>query len=209
MRSPKVPWWPGSVVSEGGLHVHHHVFGIVTMMIAGVVSFALSDVGFWYDVSALAFGIGIGLTIDEFALWLHLDDVYWAEQGRSSVDAVIIAALVGGVLVLGFTPLEGRDTGSVLGIAVILVLDLGLSTIAALKGKYTAAVIGIMVPLVSLVAAIRLAKPQSPWARRLYAGGSSRLTRATARHERSRKRYRRWQDRIGGAPSPVEPPQPS
>src|SRR5215203_1922553 len=106
MRSPRVPWWPGSVVSEGGLHVHHHVFGIVTMMVAGVVSFALSDVGFWYDLSALAFGIGMGLTIDEFALWLHLDDVYWAEEGRSSIDATLIAAAAMGLILLGAAPYE-------------------------------------------------------------------------------------------------------
>ena len=39
MRSPKVPWWPGSIVSEGGVHVHHLAFGIVAMMIAGAVGF--------------------------------------------------------------------------------------------------------------------------------------------------------------------------
>ena len=156
---------------------------------------------------AAAFGVGMGLTLDEFALWLHLDDVYWAEEGRRSVDAVIFAAVLGGALVLGFTPLESGDTSSVLGIAALLGLDLGCSVIAALKGKYTSAVVGILVPLVGLVAAVRLAKPESPWARRWYAEGGRRLTRATARYERSRRRYRRWQDRIGGAPTtPVEPP---
>ena len=39
MRSPKVPWWPGSVVSDSGVHLHHLVFGIVTMMIAGTLGF--------------------------------------------------------------------------------------------------------------------------------------------------------------------------
>jgi hypothetical protein len=208
MRSPKVPWWPGSI-ETGGVHVHHLVFGIVLLMLAGFLGFALQPDSPWLEILAAAFGVGMGLTLDEFALWLHLEDVYWAEQGRSSVDAVIIAALMGGVLVLGFTPLEGRDTGSVLGIAVILVLDLGVSTIAALKGKYTAAVIGIMVPLVSLVASTRLARPRSPWAQRRYAEGSRKLARAKARDDRIRARHRRWQDRIGGAPSPVEPPEPS
>ncbi len=41
MRSPRVPWWPGSVVSESGVHLHHLVFGIVTMMIAGAVGFTV------------------------------------------------------------------------------------------------------------------------------------------------------------------------
>jgi hypothetical protein len=205
MRSPKVPWWPGSVTT-GGIHVHHLVFGIVLLMLAGFSEFALRPDSPWLEILAIAFGIGMGLTLDEFALWLHLEDVYWAEEGRQSVDAVILATLMGAALVLGFTPLEGRDTGSVLGIATILALDLGFATIAALKGKYTTAVVGILVPLVTFVAAIRLAKPGSPWARRRYHEGDEKLARATARYERSRTRYRRWQDRIGGAPSPADPP---
>ena len=205
MRSPKVPWWPGSIQTEGGLHVHHLVFGIVLLMVAGFCEFAFQPGAPWLEIMAAAFGVGMGLTLDEFALWLHLDDVYWAEEGRRSVDAVIFAAVLGGALVLGFTPLESGDTSSVLGIAALLGLDLGCSVIAALKGKYTSAVVGILVPLVGLVAAVRLAKPESPWARRWYAEGGRRLTRATARYERSRRRYRRWQDRIGGAPTPVEP----
>jgi hypothetical protein len=204
MRSPRVPWWPGSV-QTGGIHVHHLVFGIVLLMLAGFLGFALQPGDPWLEILAATFGVGMGLTLDEFALWLHLDDVYWAEEGRSSVDAVIIAALLGGALLLGFTPLESGDTGSVLGIAVLVGLDLGCSLIAALKGKYTSAVVGVLIPLVGVVAAIRLARPGSPWARRWYREGSNRLARATARYERSRRRYRRWQDRIGGAPTPVEP----
>ena len=204
MRSPKVPWWPGSVTTWG-IHVHHLVFGIVLLMLAGFLGFALQPGDPWLEVLAAAFGVGMGLTLDEFALWLHLDDVYWAEEGRSSVDAVVIAALLGGALLLGFTPLESGDTGSVLGIAVLVGLDLGCSVIAALKGKYTSAVVGVLIPLVAVVAAIRLARPGSPWALRRYAEGSGKLARATARNVRSRRRYRRWQDRIGGAPSPVEP----
>jgi hypothetical protein len=207
MRSPKVSWWPGSIKTEGGLHVHHLVFGIVLLMLAGFCEFALQPDSPWLEILAVAFGVGVGLTLDEFALWLHLEDVYWAEEGRRSVDAVIFATLIGGALVLGFTPLEGRDTGSVLGIAVILAVDLGLATIAALKGRYTAAVVGILVPLVTLVASIRLAKPESPWARRRYEDGGGKLARATARYERSRARYRRWQDRIGGAPTPIDQPK--
>ena len=68
MRSPKVPWWPGSVVSDSGVHVHHLVFGIVAMMLAGTCSFTVES-SFWYGVYAVVFGIGMGLTIDEYALW--------------------------------------------------------------------------------------------------------------------------------------------
>lgn len=43
---------------------------------------------------AAVFGIGAALVIDEFALWLYLQDVYWEKQGRDSVDAVIITIAV-------------------------------------------------------------------------------------------------------------------
>ena len=98
MRSPRVPWWPGSVVTEGGTHVHHMVFGIIIMMAAACLSFAVSNEGPWYSIWAVLFGIGMGLTIDEYALWLHLDDVYWSEEGRSSIDAALDS---GGLMALG------------------------------------------------------------------------------------------------------------
>src|SRR4051812_26867790 len=87
MRSPKVPWWPGSVTT-GDLHIHHLVFGIIIMIVSGFLNFAVDPVSPWQEILAILFGVGAGLTLDEFALFLHLEDVYWAEQGRRSVDAV-------------------------------------------------------------------------------------------------------------------------
>jgi hypothetical protein len=197
MRSPKVPWWPGSVTTEGGLHVHHLVFGIVLMLLSGFV-LALQPDSPWIELVAAGFGIGAGLTLDEFALWLHLEDVYWAEEGRRSVDAVVIAALIGGLVLMGFLPFS-TDAG-VLTIALSVLLALGLSLIAVLKGKLFLAVAGMLFPLVSLVGAIRLARPDSPWARRRYAPGGRKLARATERFERHARRYRRFQDRVAGAP---------
>ena len=109
MRSPRVPWWPGSVVSEGGVHVHHLVFGIVAMMVAGTISFAGFAVSPIYEICAFVFGVGIGLTIDEFALWVHLDDVYWAEEGRRSIDATVIAASALFLILLGVRPFDFDD----------------------------------------------------------------------------------------------------
>ena len=60
MRSPRVPWWPGSVVSDSGVHVHHLVFGIVTMMIAGAVGFTALGESPYAEICALVFGIGDG-----------------------------------------------------------------------------------------------------------------------------------------------------
>ena len=203
MRSPKVPWWPGSV-SSGDLHVHHLVFGIVLIMLSGFLQFALHPGDPWIYVFAIGFGIGAGLTLDEFALWVQLADVYWAKEGRRSIDAVVVAALLGGAIVLGASPINRQDAGSLAAILVTLAIVLLLCAIAALKGKYISAVIGVPVPLVSLVAAIRLARPDSPWGRRRYKPDSRKLRRATTRDKRRRARYHRFQDLIGGAPAPAE-----
>ncbi len=200
MRSPKVPWWPGSIETGGGLHVHHLVFGIVLILLAGFLSFALQPDGMLLNLLAIAFGIGAGLTLDEYALWLYLEDVYWAEEGRRSVDAVIIASIIAGGFVLGLVPL-GSESDSGAALVVTIAINLLLCVFAALKGKFALALIGMFVPLVSIVAAIRLARPGSPWARRRYAPGSKKLTEAEAREDRRRRRVLRWQDRIGGAPS--------
>src|SRR5881392_663183 len=87
MRSPKVPWWPGSVETGSGLHIHHLVWGISLLLISGFLAFATDLDSPWWQITSVAFGIGAGLTLDEFALWLRLADVYWSEQGRASIDA--------------------------------------------------------------------------------------------------------------------------
>lgn len=202
MRSPKVPWWPGSV-KTGGVHIHHLVFGIVLLMLAGFLNFAFQPDSPGLEILAMAFGIGAGLTLDEFALWLHLEDVYWAEEGRRSVDAVIVAAIIAGAIVLGLAPVGENDTGSVLSLLLAMVEVLIFATLAALKGKYWSALVAVFLPPVGWVAAIRLAKPDSPWAKRRYAEGSEKLAKAAARSERSTRRYRRWQELIGGRPTPA------
>ena len=78
------------------------------MMVAGTISFAGFATSPLYELCALFFGIGIGLTIDEFALWVHLDDVYWAEDGRRSIDATVIAASALGLVLLGHPALRDR-----------------------------------------------------------------------------------------------------
>jgi hypothetical protein len=50
-------------------------------------------------ITALLYGIGAALTLDEFALWLRLEDVYWSREGRQSIEAVL---LFGGMLSVGF-----------------------------------------------------------------------------------------------------------
>jgi hypothetical protein len=197
MRSPRVPWWPGSVQTEGGLHVHHLVFGIVLLLATGF-ALALRPPSPWLEIFAAGFGIGAGLTLDEYALWLHLEDVYWAEEGRRSVDAVIIAAVIGGLLLMGFLPFSTDDGAAPIVLTMVVVL--ALSAVAILKGKIVLGVAGVLFPVVGLIGAIRLAKPGSFWAKRRYEPGGRKLARATARYQRHTRRYQRFQDRVAGAP---------
>jgi lysyl-tRNA synthetase class 2 len=203
MIRAEVSWWPGNV-QPGGLHIHHLVFGIVMMMLAGFVAFAVQPDSPWFEVAAGVFGIGMGLTLDEFALWLHLEDVYWTVEGRSSVDAVVFATIIGGGIIVGFVPLDASG-GSILAIVASVVLTLGFCAVVALKGKISAAVIGMFIPPVAWVGAIRLARPGSWWARRRYAAGSRKLAKAEARKARHDRRVRRYQDLVGGTPSLPSP----
>jgi hypothetical protein len=204
MIRAEVSWWPGNV-SPGGLHIHHLVFGIVGMMVAGFLSFALQPGEPWVEILAALFGIGMGLTLDEFALWLYLEDVYWSEEGRNSVDAVIFAAIIGGGLILGFVPLDAGSGESTLAIILSVGLNLTLCVLVALKGKFSAAVVGMFIPPAAWVAAIRLGRPGSWWAKRRYKPDSGKLLKAEARKVRHDRRVRRLQDLIGGAPSLPSP----
>ena len=116
------------------------------MIVAGFLGFVLQPASPWLEILAGLFGIGVGLTLDEFALWLYLDDVYWSEEGRSSVDAVIFAAIIGGAIIVGFVPLDAGDGGSTIAIVLTVAIELCLCAIVALKGKISTAVIGMFIP---------------------------------------------------------------
>ena len=207
MRSPKVPWWPGSVVSESGVHLHHLVFGIVTMMISGAVGFTVLGDGPWAEICAFAFGIGAGLTIDEFALWIYLDDVYWAEEGRVSIDATVIAAAAMGLILLGFTPFT-FETGSVdevlAGVTSALII-FGLVAVCFAKRRLLHGTIGFFVAPIAIYGAVRLGKPGSPWGRRRY-GERNPAKQAKAEErfapDRHTERFKNaFRDIVGGKPS--------
>ena len=204
MIRAEVSWWPGNV-TPGGLHIHHLVFGIVAMMLAGFVGFAVQPGSPWLEILAALFGIGVGLTLDEFALWLYLEDVYWSEEGRRSVDAVIVATIIGGALVLGFVPVSSEDSGSIGAILASIASTLVICLVAAFKGKLWSAMTGMFFVPIGIVAAIRVARPGSPWARRFYKPGSAKLEKSEHREQRHNRRWNRMQDLIGGAPSRPSP----
>lgn len=108
MIRAEVSWWPGNV-EVGGTHIHHLVWGILVLLIAGYVSVSFSPDSPGAELVAIAFGIGAGLTLDEFALWLTLRDVYWEQEGRRSIDAVIVVAAVAGLILVGPGQPAGRS----------------------------------------------------------------------------------------------------
>jgi hypothetical protein len=209
MRSPKVPWWPGSVTTEGGLHLHHLVFGIVLMLIGGTLGFAIDESQSpWIEIAAVAFGIGAGLTFDEFALWVHLEDVYWSDEGRQSVDAAIIAiAFVGLVLTGAFS--ASLDTASpwlIAGSIAFILFELTMTLISFSKFRLFHGMLGIAIAPFAWWGALHLAKPNSPWAKRFYGKRNpDKQARAEARYGNRRiDRFKeRVRDAIGGRPTAV------
>lgn len=91
-------------VQMGGRHVHHLVWGILLLLLVGygwLLQFGTGqDKGSrWAGrILSLLYGVGSALTLDEFALWLNLKDVYWEREGRASIDAVV---LFGSLLAIG------------------------------------------------------------------------------------------------------------
>jgi hypothetical protein len=207
MRSPRVPWWPGSVVSESGVHLHHLVFGIVTMMAAGTLGFASLGASPWTEICAFLFGVGAGLTIDEFALWVYLDDVYWAEEGRSSIDATVLAAGGMGMLLLGFTPFD-FDTSSpaeVAGSILAALIVFGTVAICFAKQRLIHGWVGFFFLPIAIYGASRLGKPGSAWARRRYGernpGKQERANERFPADRRTERIKNAFRDIVGGKPS--------
>jgi hypothetical protein len=205
-----VSWWPGNV-TPGGMHVHHVIFGIIFMIAAGTGAFSpIGDDRPWAEIFAGLFGCGAALVLDEFALVLHLRDVYWAEQGRTSIDAVFLGGAVLGLLLLGESPfgVGGVETGdgpAGLTYTAVILFNGVFVVLALLKGKMWTGLLGVLLPLIAVVGAVRLARPQSPWARWRYKSGSKKRDRAQRREDTKRIRWvdrrKRVQDAVAGRPS--------
>lgn len=187
----------------GGVHIHHQVYGIFLLLGVGAAEFTYRPPSPWLEVLAALFGVGAALTLDEFALWLRLDDVYWAAEGRRSVDAVLVAAALGLMLVVGANPFGGEDDGPGWAVVVAIGINVLASVVAILKGRIVLGLVGVLLPVVSWFAALRLARPRSFWARRFYRAGSDRAERAERRFPPgARSRWDRLVDVFADAPSP-------
>jgi hypothetical protein len=210
----RVRWWPGNIAS-GDMHVHHMVFGVVFMAVGGVAELAapIHSV-FWRTAPAALFGLGTALVLDEFALILHLRDVYWTNEGRLSVDAIFVAVGVTALLLIGATPVGVGtvagyqvvpDTGpAVAEFTVTLTVLFILAAVTLLKGKLWTGLLGVFIPPLFVIGAVRLARPRSPWARWRYRGRPAKLARADRREQRLRQPAIRWkirlQDLLAGSP---------
>ena len=202
--APRRWWQPRNIsVSTGssgsdGTHVHHVVIGLILVLLSGLTMVTLAVNGGVpeFTVAATVFGVGAALVLDEFALILHLQDVYWTEDGRTSVDAVFAAIAVAGLLILGFNPLSFFDVGlwrddhSVLArttVAAGAVVTLLLAVVVLLKGKVWTGLIGMFVTPLLLVGAIRVSRPHAPWARWRYSQRPRRMHKALVRERRWRR----------------------
>jgi hypothetical protein len=178
-------------VSTSGVHVHHAVPGVFLMVVGAFAALAVDLHSPWSIIAGLFVGIGTALVLDEFALILHLDDVYWSDKGRVSFEIVMLAVACLGLMLIGANPLgfldEDAEPVSVISVLITLGLHAAFLVACLLKGKYRMALIGIFLPPVALIGAIRLAKPGSWWARRWYSPKRLRRTQA-----RSAKYAARW-----------------
>lgn len=191
-------WWQPRNIGHGGVHIHHVVFGVILVMVSGItmVTIAVNGGVPEFTVAATFFGIGAALVLDEFALILHLQDVYWAEDGRTSVDAVFAAIAVAGLLILGFNPLSffdvgaWRDDNSVevrIAVVLVAVFTLMLAVIVLLKGKVWTGLVGMFITPLLFIGAIRLSRPHAPWARWRYTTRPRKMHRALVRERRLRR----------------------
>lgn len=208
-------WWQPRNIGHGGTHIHHAVFGVILVLLSGVTMVTLAVDGGVpeFTAAAIVFGIGAALVLDEYALILHLQDVYWAEDGRSSVDAVFAAIAVSGLLVMGFNPLAFFDVGiwrddhsftARATVVLIAMVTLALAVVVLFKGKVWTGLIGMFITPLLVIGAIRLSRPHAPWARWRYHDRPRKMHRALERERYMRRpvvQAKLWlQDLIAGEP---------
>ena len=194
-------------ITIGGVHIHHQVFGISLMFVSGLLLVTTTPQDVLLDVLALLFGIGTGLAFDEFALWLHLDDVYWGRQGRKSIDAVAWVLVISASARSFVDLLQVFETSDDLGefswlLWLLVAITVIPAVICLLKGKIVTAALGILYQPIGIVGAFRLAKPHSWWDGHFYGADSRRRARSERRFGMEyTARWERFRDIVGGAPT--------
>jgi lysyl-tRNA synthetase class 2 len=207
--------------SAGGVHLHHMVPGVILMGLSGLVAFSqFGDEEIVFALVAIVFGVGGALTLDEFAMLLHLKDVYWEQEGRTSIDALIMGVALAGLFLISSAPFDAnsRDPDDPkVGFFAFLSVNVVFAIVTFLKKKPFLGVLAIFIPPVGWFAAVRLAKPNGPWAHWFYDPDRGRATRRAKRQRKLDRsvrrfaagrlgRFERWfSDIVGGAPTPPAP----
>jgi hypothetical protein len=181
-------------VAASGLHVHHAIPGLVLLITGNLVAVGAPPSTSWRSTAAVLTGIGASLVLDEFALILHLDDVYWSDEGRASVQAVSLTVMCLLAMLVGLTPFGVNDVGGteagIRSTGIVAVITVIVATVVcAIKGKYRLGLLALFVPPVAIVGAVRLARPGSRWFVRRYADQPARRLAATERANRFDARW--------------------
>ena len=203
-------------VSASGLHIHHAVPGILLLILGALMAIRGPDSP-WFEIAGVIIGIGTSLILDEFALILHLEDVYWTDEGRVSVELAGLTAACIGFAMLGLQPAGRRrpDGRRAPGPAHPdhrpdhpRAADRDLPAEGQVPGGPDQL---LRADRVAWISAIRLARPHSWWARHRYRGPKKQ---ESGRSQRAQKFDRRWDpkwrwlsDMIAGAPSEPDPPE--
>ena len=164
MIRAQVSWWPGNVETKSGTHIHHMFWGILLLITMGYIGIATSIPDPWFELVALAFGIGMGLTMDEFALWLNLEDVYWQKKGRQSIDAVVITVSLLVIALLGLRfwidiwdavlVVIGVQRGNAWLAIPIQLIGVAFAIVCFRKGRTLVGLVGLFVPVVAVIGAL-------------------------------------------------------
>jgi hypothetical protein len=196
-------------VSSGGVHMHHSTPGVVLLIVGGFTGVGSPPLSVWTYLAGLLVGVGASLVLDEFAMIFRLQDVYWSQEGQLSVNVVTLAAACVGLATVGVSPVDDLPpdiTAFRYAAVAVLLLNFVLVAITALKGKYPTALLGLFIGPIAWVAAVRLARPTSPWARWRYSAAKrARAGRRAAAFDRRWAPVRQhWDDFIGGTPTSVD-----
>jgi hypothetical protein len=196
-------------VSASGLHIHHAVPGVIILIVGAFLAVGASGEPGWAELAGVLVGIGTSLVLDEFALILRLDDVYWTQEGQISILMVGLTVALLGLVLIGADPFAvdfENDNLEVGGAFLGIGISLTFVAITVFKGKYRLAPFAFLVPPVGLFGAIRLARPNSRWAKRRY--NAPKQQRAVERAEKFDARYgplaTRVANFVAGAPTESE-----
>ncbi len=198
---------------QGGVHIHHSVPGLILTIVGACWSVAAAGSSPSASISAVLIGIGSSLVLDEFALILHLQDVYWSNEGQLSVQVVSLGAAVLGLMAVGLSPLSDEQsvaTGGGIALIVAIVVHLSAVLMCVVKGKYSTAVVGAFISPIAWVGALRMARPNSRWAKKRYS--PKKTQHAIERAKRFDERYGKWglniEDLVAGRPTRSQPLHP-